>query len=279
MDLTESEIEGLTSDWSHFTESLDAPMPAMTTRAEATSSFSSALGFARERADLAAPLRQAVLESAIAGDADVGYRGVPTWMALFTEADRSALLAMPGSCRKESIEGWIGAARWRRPEAEAYLVALRLFPLDEASAQRHLTCKAPRHRFAMVLNPTCPAEIALEAIERGIEETDALLASGSLYETDGYGLIETWWAALMTARGWLPADEVSAALQRVSGWMLSREQRLHWFWRLAVTASLPDGLVGMTPEQYAAYESWLDELVEHRWTPTDRKYLTTWNAR
>ncbi|WP_457190935.1 hypothetical protein [Nocardioides sp. P5_E3] len=276
--LTQAEIEGLTRGCLPFTESLDAPVPAMTTHAEATSSFSSALGLDPERAELAGPLGHAVLESAIAGDADVGHRGVPTWMALLTEADRTALLAMPGSCRKEPVEGWIGAQRWRRREAEAYLVALRVFPLDEWSAQRHLTCKAPRHRFAIVLNPTCPAEIALEAIRRGIEETDALVASGNLYETDGYGLIETWWSALMKARGWLPPEQVSAALQVVSGWMLSREQRLHWLWRLAVTASLPDGLDGMTPHQFASYEHWLDELVEHRWTPTDRMYLTAWGA-
>jgi hypothetical protein len=277
-DLAESEIAALTDDWAHFTRSLERPMPGLSTRAEAASAIRSALGFAPERADLAAPLRQAVLESAVSGDVDLGSRGVPTWMALLTQADRAELLARPGSCRKESVETWIGATRWQHPAAEAYQAALRVFPLGNAAAYRHLTCQAPRHRFAIVLNPTCPTQIALDAIERGIEETDALLAGGRLFETDGYALIETWWAVLMTVRAWLPAEEVSAALQRVTGWMLSREQRLHWFWRLAVTASRPAGLVGMTAEQYAAYEFWLDELREHRWTPTDRRYLTTWGA-
>jgi hypothetical protein len=131
----------------------------------------------------------------------------------------------------------------------------------------------------MVFNPTCPEPVALAAIRQGIEETDVLLTSGRLFESDGWVLIETWWDVLNTVERWLPSSEVSAALQKVTEWMLTGENRLHWFWRLAVTASRPEGIVGMTPEQYAAYESWLADLAERSWSRTERSDLTTRSVR
>ena len=279
---TEAEIEALANDWARFAQSLGQPVPPSTTREGALRALAAVVGFIDPvRAAVAAPLRRAVLESAVAGDVEVDYSGAPHWLALFTAADQASLLTPPGACRKEPIDTWINDARWwSNPAAEVFRTALRIYPLDGAVARRHLTCAAPRHRMAMVLNPGCPEEVALEALRRGIHEADTLLTTGKGLPPDGGGcLVETWWRTLMTVRGWLPPHEVSAALQKVTGWMLASAGRLPWVWHLAVTASQPEGIVGMDAEQYAAFESWLDELAERQWTRSERSDLTRWNAR
>jgi hypothetical protein len=170
------------------------------------------------------------------------------------------MIAQSGRCISQSEQGWISNAYWPTFGARdaGRSMALTLAPLDLELAEPHLHCPAPSHRLALVLNPFTPDEVAQRAISVGLEETEERLARLRGRWAEARPVIRRWWRALMAVRGWHPAPDVQAGMQRVSAWMLQgRDPLEHWLRPLAVYASAPDGLRAMSTAQLAMFDALL----------------------
>lgn len=132
---------------------------------------------------MAAGIRAALVERTIAGH---GPRGV---LELLTVEDRTGIARHAVTCSGQ--------------EYLSKLLATTALPAE--LFEPHATCRSLDHQQALVVNPLVPTGIAIGAMRHA----SATILAGS----DQAGARNAWGmlTAIVTGRGWLPADEVGHA--------------------------------------------------------------------
>jgi len=253
--------EVLMRTWDRAWHLLRTEVPARSTRDQAREGLAAMWVDPDEQPERSAaltPVRLAVLSAYLSQGPERLFGDVDNRFALLTPDDLRTLIAQSGRCISQSPHGWISNSYWPSFGARdaGRSMALTIAPLDHELAEPHLRCPAPSHRLALVLNPFTPDEVARQAITVGLEETEERLARLKGRRAEARPVVRRWWGALMAVRGWYPARDVQAGMQRVSAWMLEGRDPLEdWLRPLAVYASAPDGLRAMSAAQLAKFDA------------------------